>query len=48
MPIKLKTPETITGKIVVILASVGMTLFAVLLVANFSSGEKRVRAGRAS
>ena len=42
MPIKLKTPETITGKIVVILASVGMTLFAVLLVANFSSGEKRV------
>ena len=42
MPLKLKTPETIAGKIVVILASVGMTLFAVLLVANFSSGEKRV------
>jgi cardiolipin synthase len=42
MPLKLKKPETLTGKFLVILASVGATLFTVLLVANFSSGEKRV------
>ena len=38
----LKTPRTVHGKLFVILLSVGLTLAAVLLVANFSTGEKKV------
>ncbi len=39
---QLKTPESKTGKLLVILASVAATLAAVILVANFSGGEKKV------
>ncbi|MBC7414265.1 MAG: cardiolipin synthase B [Herminiimonas sp.] len=42
MPLQLRTPRSKFGKLIVIVASVGATLFAVLLVANFSTGEKRV------
>ena len=43
MRLKLHSPKSYAGKFVVILASVGMTLLAVLLVANFSTGEKQVK-----
>ena len=42
MRLKLETPKTFVGKFFVVLVSVGLTLLAVLLVSNFSSGEKRV------
>ncbi|GAC1408855.1 MAG: phospholipase D-like domain-containing protein [Burkholderiaceae bacterium] len=43
MRVKFQTPKTYTGKFAVILTSVGATLLAVLLVANFSTGEKQVK-----
>ncbi len=43
MTLQLRTPKSKTGKLFVIIASVSATLFAVLLVSNFSGGEKRVK-----
>ncbi len=43
MKLQLRAPRSKTGKLFVIAASVAATLFAVLLVSNFSGGEKRVK-----
>ena len=40
---QIRTPSSKFGKLFVIVASVAATLFVVLLVSNFSGGEKRVR-----
>jgi len=43
MPLKFHTPRTLPGKSLVILTTAALTILAMLLITNFSSGEKVVK-----